>query len=231
MTLRHERAERHTIQHFRKGDQVKIIAGRDSGKTGRVLSINAKKNTVLVEHARDRRKRHTRPNPRKESSRAVSLKKQAGQRLERDAVVCPSCWQAHPHRPQHRGRTARRAPAGACGTTTDKQSAMRNGQGRREMKTRLHEKYSSEAVPALMKRFGWENRPAVPKLQKVTVNNRTLRAKASSTAKLRLDSRCKCGARPDHWPERGHHARQEVDRQLQDPQGHADRLRRHAARR
>ena len=49
MTLRHERAERHTIS-IRKGDQVKIIAGRDSGKTGRVLSINAKKNTVVVEH-------------------------------------------------------------------------------------------------------------------------------------------------------------------------------------
>ena len=38
------------------------------------------------------------------------------------------------------------------------------------MKTRLHEKYSSETVPALMKRFGWENKMAVPKLQKITVN-------------------------------------------------------------
>jgi len=41
MTLRHERAERHTI-NIRKGDQVKIIAGRDAGNSGRVLSINAK---------------------------------------------------------------------------------------------------------------------------------------------------------------------------------------------
>src|SRR5208337_4654000 len=38
------------------------------------------------------------------------------------------------------------------------------------MKTRLYEKYSSETVPALMKRFGWENKLAVPKLQKITVN-------------------------------------------------------------
>ena len=37
------------------------------------------------------------------------------------------------------------------------------------MKTRLHEKYSSETVPALMKRFGWKNNMAVPKLQKITV--------------------------------------------------------------
>ncbi len=63
MTLRHERAERHTIS-IRKGDQVKIIAGRDAGKSGRVLSINAKKNTVVVEHA-SIIKRHTRPNPGK----------------------------------------------------------------------------------------------------------------------------------------------------------------------
>ena len=36
MTLRHERAERHTIQ-VRKGDNVKVIAGKDAGKSGRVL--------------------------------------------------------------------------------------------------------------------------------------------------------------------------------------------------
>src|SRR5260370_6948944 len=63
MTLRHERAERHTIQ-IRKGDNVKVIAGKDAGKSGRVLSINAKKNTVTGEHV-GIIKRHTRPNPSK----------------------------------------------------------------------------------------------------------------------------------------------------------------------
>ena len=38
------------------------------------------------------------------------------------------------------------------------------------MKSRLQEKYRSETVPALMKRFGWKNVMAVPKLQKVTLN-------------------------------------------------------------
>src|SRR6266403_1714807 len=60
MTLRHERAERHTIQ-IRKGDNVKVMAGKDAGKSGRVLSINAKNNTVVVEHV-GIIKRHTRPN-------------------------------------------------------------------------------------------------------------------------------------------------------------------------
>ena len=38
------------------------------------------------------------------------------------------------------------------------------------MKSRLQEKYRTETVPALMKRFGWKNMMAVPKLQKITVN-------------------------------------------------------------
>ena len=36
------------------------------------------------------------------------------------------------------------------------------------MKSRLQEKYRGETVAALMKRFGWKNRMAVPKLQKIT---------------------------------------------------------------
>ena len=38
------------------------------------------------------------------------------------------------------------------------------------MKSRLHERYSKETVPALMKRFGWKNVMAVPKVSKITVN-------------------------------------------------------------
>lgn len=34
---------------IKKGDTVKVIAGRDKDKEGRVISINRKKNTLLVE--------------------------------------------------------------------------------------------------------------------------------------------------------------------------------------
>src|SRR5204863_7693025 len=50
------------------------------------------------------------------------------------------------------------------------------------MKSRLQEKYRSETVPALMKRFGWKNRMAVPKLKKITVNIGL--GEASQNAKL-----------------------------------------------
>src|SRR5580765_7095416 len=45
-----QQIKRHTIL-LRKGDQVKVMSGRDAGKSGRVLAVNARKNTVLVEHA------------------------------------------------------------------------------------------------------------------------------------------------------------------------------------
>src|SRR5262249_46582628 len=50
------------------------------------------------------------------------------------------------------------------------------------MKSRLHDRYKKEAVPALMKRFGWKNIMAVPKLSKITVNIGL--GEASQNAKL-----------------------------------------------
>ena len=34
---------------IRKGDEVKVISGKDKGKTGRVLSVEPKKNRLFVE--------------------------------------------------------------------------------------------------------------------------------------------------------------------------------------
>ena len=50
---------------IKKDDNVKIIAGRDKGKTGRVLQIDAINGKVLVEKV-GMVKRHTRPNPQKQ---------------------------------------------------------------------------------------------------------------------------------------------------------------------
>ena len=38
--------------HVKKNDQVVIIAGSDKGKRGRVISVSAKKQRVIVEGAR-----------------------------------------------------------------------------------------------------------------------------------------------------------------------------------
>ena len=74
---------------IRKGDQVKVMSGRDAGKTGRVLSVNARKNAVIVEHA-NIIKRHTRPNPSKNIKGGI-VEKEAAINSSNVMIVCSSC--------------------------------------------------------------------------------------------------------------------------------------------
>ena len=63
---RHQNDPRPKIKvKIKKDDTVKVIAGRDKGKTGRVLDIDTSKGRVLVEGV-SMIKRHTRPNPGKQ---------------------------------------------------------------------------------------------------------------------------------------------------------------------
>jgi len=45
---------------IKKGNQVKIITGKDKGKTGEVIEINRKMNTIKVKEV-NLVKRHTKP--------------------------------------------------------------------------------------------------------------------------------------------------------------------------
>lgn len=58
---------------IRKNDTVKVIAGRDKGKTGRVLEVDHKTGRVLVEGVM-LVKRHTRPNPAKQIKGGIAEK-------------------------------------------------------------------------------------------------------------------------------------------------------------
>ena len=58
---------------LKKDDQVKVIAGRDKGKTGRVISVDRRHGTVLVEGV-SMIKRHTRPNPSKQIKGGIAEK-------------------------------------------------------------------------------------------------------------------------------------------------------------
>ncbi len=48
---------------IKKNDKVKVIAGNDNGKTGKVLKIYTKTSRVIIEGV-NLRKRHTRPSQR-----------------------------------------------------------------------------------------------------------------------------------------------------------------------
>jgi len=78
-----------TSVNIRKGDQVKLITGRDKGKVGRVLSVDAVKRTVTVEHA-NMIKRHTRPNPAKNIKGGI-VEREAAVAVSNVMLVCPGC--------------------------------------------------------------------------------------------------------------------------------------------
>ena len=63
---RHQNAPRPRLNvKIKKDDQVKVIAGKDKGKTGRVLEVDRVNGRVLVEGV-GMIKRHTRPNPQQQ---------------------------------------------------------------------------------------------------------------------------------------------------------------------
>ncbi len=61
---------------IKKDDTVKVIAGRDQGKTGRVLHVDAEKGKVLIEGV-SLVKRHTRPNPQKQVKGGIAERESA----------------------------------------------------------------------------------------------------------------------------------------------------------
>jgi large subunit ribosomal protein L24 len=61
---------------IKKDDTVKVIAGRDKGKTGRVLQVDRVSGRVLVEGV-SMVKRHTRPNPAKQIKGGIAERESA----------------------------------------------------------------------------------------------------------------------------------------------------------
>jgi large subunit ribosomal protein L24 len=71
---RQEKGEQKPIHiKFKKDDMVKIIAGRDKGKTGKVLEVDRFNGRVTVEGVM-LVKRHTRPNPAKQIKGGIAEK-------------------------------------------------------------------------------------------------------------------------------------------------------------
>ena len=74
---------------LRKNDQVQVIAGRDKGKTGRILTVSPKKDRVLVEQV-NMIKRHTRPDPSKQIRGGI-VEKESPIHISNIALICTEC--------------------------------------------------------------------------------------------------------------------------------------------
>jgi large subunit ribosomal protein L24 len=71
---RQERGERRPLRvKIKKDDLVRVIAGRDKGKTGKVLDVDRFSRKVTVEGVMIV-KRHTRPNPSKQIKGGIAEK-------------------------------------------------------------------------------------------------------------------------------------------------------------
>ena|SRR5579883_3242175 len=79
----------HTNASIRKGDQVRVMSGRDKGKTGRVLGVDPHRRTVTVEHA-NLIKRHTRANPSKNVKGGI-VEKEGPINISNILLICASC--------------------------------------------------------------------------------------------------------------------------------------------
>ena len=74
---------------LRKNDNVLVIAGKDRGKKGRVLSVVPGKNRVVVEGV-SVIKRHTRPNPQRNIKGGI-LEREAPVDASNLMVICGEC--------------------------------------------------------------------------------------------------------------------------------------------
>jgi len=93
---------------FKKEDTVKVISGRDKGKTGRVLRVDREAGKLLVEHVM-MVKRHTRPNPGKQIKGGIA-ERESPIAASNVLIVCPGCNKAVrvAHHVDHVGDKSRR---------------------------------------------------------------------------------------------------------------------------
>ena len=98
-----------------------MIAGRDKGKTGRVLSVDPDTGRILVEHV-NMIKRHTRKNPAKQIAGGIA-EKEASIAVSNVMILCGKCGAV---RIKHHvvevagGKTRRQRVCHKCGSALDK---------------------------------------------------------------------------------------------------------------
>jgi large subunit ribosomal protein L24 len=106
---------------LKRDDTVKVISGRDKGKTGRVLRVDRETGKLLVEHVM-MVKRHTRPNPGKQIKGGIA-ERESPIWASNVMIVCPGCNKAvrlaH-HVDQFGGKARRARVCRKCGQALDR---------------------------------------------------------------------------------------------------------------
>lgn len=74
--------------HIKKGDMVIVTSGREKGKSGKVLKINAEKNTLTIEKL-NLIKRHTRPS--QQAPQGGIIEREAALNASNVSLLCAKC--------------------------------------------------------------------------------------------------------------------------------------------
>ena len=74
--------------HVKKGDLVLVIAGKDRGKSGKVIRVMPKKEAVIVERL-NMVKRHLRPSPT--TGKGGIVEKEAPIHVSNVQILCGKC--------------------------------------------------------------------------------------------------------------------------------------------
>ena len=105
---------------IKKGDQVKVVSGKEAGKTGKVMRVDIEQGRVVLERL-NMMKKHTKPNPKKNPQGGV-IEREAPIDASNVMLVCPACGQ--PTRVGYRlldgGGKVRKCRRENCGKDIDK---------------------------------------------------------------------------------------------------------------
>jgi len=74
---------------IKKNDQVKVVAGKDRGKLGKVLRLHLDKGRAIVEGI-NFHKKHTKANPAKGVQAGIT-QQESPIRLSNLMIICPEC--------------------------------------------------------------------------------------------------------------------------------------------
>src|SRR5207244_1380675 len=106
----------HKHVDIRRNDTVKVIAGRDKGKEGRVLRVFPDKGKILVEHVM-MNKKSVRPNPQKNIKGGIA-EQESPINISNVMLVCPTCGPVRIGHGMQGDRKVRVCKK--CGTTLEK---------------------------------------------------------------------------------------------------------------
>lgn len=79
------------MANIKKGDTVKVINGKDRGKSGKVIKVDAKKKKLTVEGL-NVFKKHVRPRQQGEKGEVVQVTRPMA--IAKVMLMCPACGKA-----------------------------------------------------------------------------------------------------------------------------------------